>query len=1309
MNRRFRPNSLIRLETLENRDVMNAVVSTVDSVSTPAPINEATSSVNYSSYETTIDEAGNITCVMPPLDPKAVSEPTNLAVVPPFALGDTFKLHSLPGATKVIYLDFDGHTTVGTQWNGPDNKNVITPKFSFEDPVDTFSNNELDRIQGIWQRVSEEFSVFNVDVTTEDPGVEALRKSGPGDVNWGMRVCIGGNGLEWYGRAVGGVAVIGSFAASTDTPCFVFPANLFYGEKSITDALCHEVGHTFGLNHDGNSKDGYDTGHQGPDAPGWAPIMGVGYYQPITQWSKGEYPDANNHEDDIAIIASDANGVGFRPDVVGDTIQDATPLKINGYIGTYQSLINSSTDTDVYRFYTVAGKIYFQFDPYARDLNVDINAELLDANGNVLLTNNKVGPTTASMSAKIDYNIQSPGIYYLRVKGSGAGDLATGYSNYGSIGKYSIRGFIATSSNQSPVLANNSNPRIDYIAADSIDPPSMRVGSFGSVGVTDADTGTVLGSIAVVGVDSQNGAWFYSIDDGVTWNDLTTASVSAARLLGENDLLKFVPRKGFLGTASLTYRAWDRSIGLNGDVFDMTTPGALTASSPFSAAVGTADVRVAPVIYTQKEDTRNLGRQLETWAGVTIQDADGKDAKRGFAIIGSGGSVAGRWEYLTGAVWKPLIGTTINDATLLRSTDSVRFVPQANAVGEAYLLYRAWDQTSGVAGARANTAEWSGGGGAFSAERDAFFFRVEGVNDRPVLDGKAGANLANVKPGDADPVGDLVSKIVGAGATDPDRGTVPGLAITSVAKTSGRWEYQLASGGGWKKFPVISLKTALLLGPDDRVRFIPDGKAKNASFVYKAWDRSKGQPGELANSLVGLEFSVAGAKASVNVTANPSIDNSAPRLSTYTATFTPIYEDSKPSGNTVESLLGNAFIDQDAKALKGIAVTGKTGEGKGVWQYSVNKSVWITLGDITTERALLLGANDKIRFLPNANFNGSATLSYRAWDRTRGTAGQYADVALPGNGGGSSPFDNKNAVATVNVAAVNDRPVLNTTPIPRFHQVAPGDTNSAGDLVSTLLGANLSDADANSSRGIALTNAVSKNGSWQYQLSGAAIWTNVPVLKKGQVFFLGESDRLRFVPTANFKGTESLTYRGWDGSFGIAGQTGLFISIDTSMSSRIETAYLTVIAGNAQPVLTLKTKLELPPVTTNDTSSAGIQISTLLGSSATDANSGTKLGIALVEIDNKNGLWEYSIDGTTWQPINQASILSANVLNDKNFVRFVPKTGFSGSTTFKFKVWDQSDSSVIGKPADTRTSNAFSKAIQTAILNVNFAPTVSLS
>lgn len=40
-----------------------------------------------------------------------------------FPLGNTFFLSSRPSATKTIYLDFNGHTTSGTQWNSQYNNN----------------------------------------------------------------------------------------------------------------------------------------------------------------------------------------------------------------------------------------------------------------------------------------------------------------------------------------------------------------------------------------------------------------------------------------------------------------------------------------------------------------------------------------------------------------------------------------------------------------------------------------------------------------------------------------------------------------------------------------------------------------------------------------------------------------------------------------------------------------------------------------------------------------------------------------------------------------------------------------------------------------------------------------------------------------------------------------------------------------------------------------------------------------------------------------------------------------------------------
>ena len=68
----------------------------------------------------------------------------------------------------------------------------------------------------IWRAVAEDFAVWDVDVTTEDPGVEGLRKSVSADVAYGMRVVIGGAAADWYdsGGGIAGVAYVSSFTWS---------------------------------------------------------------------------------------------------------------------------------------------------------------------------------------------------------------------------------------------------------------------------------------------------------------------------------------------------------------------------------------------------------------------------------------------------------------------------------------------------------------------------------------------------------------------------------------------------------------------------------------------------------------------------------------------------------------------------------------------------------------------------------------------------------------------------------------------------------------------------------------------------------------------------------------------------------------------------------------------------------------------------------------------------------------------------------------------------------------------------------------
>jgi len=358
-----------------------------------------------------------------------------------YSLSNTFSLASLPGANQTIYLDFDGHVTSGTIWNTNFNSgsDFVTPAYDFDGNTASFSDSELQRIQYIWGRVAEDFLPFNVNVTTIDPGSSALIKSGTGDTAWGVRVVIGGSSYDWFGSGAGGVAYVGSFNWNSDTPTFVFEDQLGNGhEKYTAEAISHEAGHTLGLSHDGTSTTGYYEGH-GSGETGWAPIMGVGYYQNVVQWSKGEYKDANQKQDDLAIITSQ-NGFGYRADDHGNTIASASALSVSGNSVSGGGIIERNTDVDVFSFTTGAGSISLNVSPAARGANLDVLAQLLDASGNIIAFSNPADLLSASISLNV-----AAGTYHLRLDGVGKGDpLTTGYTDYGSLGQYSINGTIVS-------------------------------------------------------------------------------------------------------------------------------------------------------------------------------------------------------------------------------------------------------------------------------------------------------------------------------------------------------------------------------------------------------------------------------------------------------------------------------------------------------------------------------------------------------------------------------------------------------------------------------------------------------------------------------------------------------------------------------------------------------------------------------------------------------------------------------------------------------------------------------------------------
>ncbi|NND57774.1 MAG: hypothetical protein HKN57_11050 [Xanthomonadales bacterium] len=385
-------------------------------------------------------------------DPVSGTEP---GVVPQETLDDAFNLHSRPGAPNRVFIDFDGHAFTDTAWGSGtfDGK-----AYDLDGFPDTFNATERRRIVDIWHRVAEDLAPFNIDVTTEAP---ASFDRYTGHILVTHTVDKAGRAMPY--NTGGGVAYVGVFGNSnyhtTYSPALVYFNQLGGGNETyVAEASSHEFGHNLGLSHDGTNSGTEYYGGQGSGLVSWAPIMGNSYYNNVTQWSKGEYPDANRTgQDDLAIIDG---RLGYLGDDHGDTLATATWLDVapdgsvvssnpeqdpHNVLPENKGVIGSSIDVDVFSFVAGAGTVdlvvtpawdAFYRDTSRRGANLDIDVELRDNSNTVIAASEPINTTSAAISAPV-----SPGTYYLLV--TGTGNDQTPYSDYDSLGQYFINGALA--------------------------------------------------------------------------------------------------------------------------------------------------------------------------------------------------------------------------------------------------------------------------------------------------------------------------------------------------------------------------------------------------------------------------------------------------------------------------------------------------------------------------------------------------------------------------------------------------------------------------------------------------------------------------------------------------------------------------------------------------------------------------------------------------------------------------------------------------------------------------------------------------
>lgn len=357
-------------------------------------------------------------------------------------------LNSNPSAPATIYLNFTGNKvtdswpyTMDRAGTIPGNlRNYETPVFDTDNDPDRLSDMERATITEIWQRVADDFSPFNVNVTTSYSGSF-------GDLQ-AVNVAIGGSYNGWFTDPVSGYGTDGGFSNSETNTVLVFSDTIerFTGdghgrpttfESAVAGTISHEVGHALGLSHhrlyDANGK---VTDEYAPGTWAWTPLMGDNLSGLRTTFSAGQVNVIKNtwdgivsytpvFQNDLEVIAGEQNGFGWRADDFGDYSSSSATLRNKG-LGqmSVTGIIGSTSDRDVFRFYTSGGQVHVTLDGPTGQSNLAGKLSLWSAAGDHGFSMMPWDSSHAELSAEL-----AAGTYYVTVSSLGG---------IGNVGMYEL-------------------------------------------------------------------------------------------------------------------------------------------------------------------------------------------------------------------------------------------------------------------------------------------------------------------------------------------------------------------------------------------------------------------------------------------------------------------------------------------------------------------------------------------------------------------------------------------------------------------------------------------------------------------------------------------------------------------------------------------------------------------------------------------------------------------------------------------------------------------------------------------------------
>ena len=268
----------------------------------------------------------------------------------------------------------------------------------------------------------------------------------------------------------------------------------------------------------------------------------------------------------------------------------------------------------------------------------------------------------------------------------------------------------------------------------------------------------------------------------------------------------------------------------------------------------------------------------------------------------------------------------------------------------------------------------------------------------------------------------------------------------------------------------------------------------------------------------------------------------------------------------ISGLGASPITDTSAAQHQGIAIT-QADQTNGRWQFSLNGgTTWQNFPTVSSTAVLTLASDSstRLRFVPNLSYNGSATITFRAWDQSQGTNGNTFDIADLVVPVGTSPFSSASASATQTITFVNQAPSFVRGPSQSI-------LNTAGTQIVLNWATNVSSGAANES-GQTLNFVVSNNNNGLF-----AVQPSIAV-----------NGTLTYMPAANANGIATVSVQLHDNGGTANG------GHDTSAAQTFQIA-VTPVGGNQPPINTIpfaaQTTLENQPLTFSSANSNAISVS----------------------------------------------------------------------------------------------------------------------